>query len=471
MKVTLGSEVVEPALDLVRLAAGSGQPEGTVISYFFTGDGNPLAITLDGSDHSIDSISGGNKQATLNALTLQVLSGSAQVPYMVLQPANQTNVQGTTATFTCLAGGSQPPIRYRWYFGTSQLAGQTNATLNISNIQPASASPPSYFVVASTGAGSVTSSVATLTINQTVGYSLIYSNGPTTITGLDEVGDFEPRELLRQRKLRNTLHRYIPFTYATVSGMSPYGPNGSPNFGTSLDAVNMSYIGRNNIYGNGIPISYSIPTTVGRSYKLQIILHDNFASAVGARLFQVQADSPLQTLISSIDLATIPATANAPTNVCLSVHLHRQGHFPPDLAHWHQAEPHPQRHHASEPKRGTATFPPNILTQPASRTVFPGQNVNFQRLGLRRHRRDLNLPVAGPGQRRVRQSCRWRHHPRINHQQPNRQCCGLGERHELSGHSNRHCGLDNQFCCCALNRFSTFQDPDRTLGLRRPELG
>jgi hypothetical protein len=54
--------------------------------------------------------------------------------YFVRQPQDQTNVVGTTATFTVEAGGNQP-FSYQWRKGQTDLPGQTNATLTIANVQ------------------------------------------------------------------------------------------------------------------------------------------------------------------------------------------------------------------------------------------------------------------------------------------------------------------------------------------------
>ncbi len=83
-------------------------------------------------------------------------------PSIVSQPTNQTVIAGATATFQVVAAGSSP-LSYQWFFNqTSVLAGATNATLTLNNVQPASAG--GYSVVVTNSAGAVTSSVATLTV-------------------------------------------------------------------------------------------------------------------------------------------------------------------------------------------------------------------------------------------------------------------------------------------------------------------
>jgi hypothetical protein len=81
--------------------------------------------------------------------------------YTTSQPQSRTNILGITATFSVGVGGTQP-FAYQWLkFGTN-LVGQTNATLTITNVQISDGG--SYSVVVTNVAGSVTSTVATLTV-------------------------------------------------------------------------------------------------------------------------------------------------------------------------------------------------------------------------------------------------------------------------------------------------------------------
>src|ERR1019366_278359 len=93
---------------------------------------------------------------------------SAVAPLTVLvpagitnQPQSQTVVQGQNASFTVGASGT-PPFSYQWSFNGAALAGATNSTLPLNNVQTNKAG--SYTVVLTNLAGSVTSAVATLTV-------------------------------------------------------------------------------------------------------------------------------------------------------------------------------------------------------------------------------------------------------------------------------------------------------------------
>ncbi|MEI7732130.1 MAG: immunoglobulin domain-containing protein [Verrucomicrobiota bacterium] len=84
-----------------------------------------------------------------------------QPPSFSSQPTNQTVIAGNNVTFSVTAVGDQP-LFYQWYGLGSLLTQATNATLALSNVQPAQAG--SYYVVITNASGSVTSSVATLMI-------------------------------------------------------------------------------------------------------------------------------------------------------------------------------------------------------------------------------------------------------------------------------------------------------------------
>ena len=84
-------------------------------------------------------------------------------PVFTLDPMSQTSNIGATVVFTAAATGS-PPVTYQWRFGgLGDIAGQTNTSLTVTNVQTANAG--NYRVVASNIAGSVMSAVAVLTVN------------------------------------------------------------------------------------------------------------------------------------------------------------------------------------------------------------------------------------------------------------------------------------------------------------------
>ena len=95
---------------------------------------------------------------TSNAATLTVNAP----PAISTQPTSQTVNLGASAAFTVVATGTAP-LSYQWQKGGVNLSGATNATLTLTNAQATDVG--SYVVVVTNAAGSVNSSMVTLTVN------------------------------------------------------------------------------------------------------------------------------------------------------------------------------------------------------------------------------------------------------------------------------------------------------------------
>ncbi len=86
-------------------------------------------------------------------------------PSVLTQPQNQFISPGDSATFSVVAGGSEP-LNYQWYYNTNtSLPNATGSTLILTNVQAGVAG--SYSVIVSNLAGTITSTNAFLTINTT----------------------------------------------------------------------------------------------------------------------------------------------------------------------------------------------------------------------------------------------------------------------------------------------------------------
>jgi autotransporter-associated beta strand protein len=111
-----------------------------------------------------------------NSATLTVIV----TPVIAPQPTNLTVNVGDTAVFTSGVTGVPTPT-LQWYDNNLFLSGQTSGTLTIPNAQGTNIG--SYKLVASNAAGSVTSSVVTLTVNSTVLAATAFAptNGATGI--------------------------------------------------------------------------------------------------------------------------------------------------------------------------------------------------------------------------------------------------------------------------------------------------
>ncbi|MGC8887971.1 MAG: immunoglobulin domain-containing protein, partial [Verrucomicrobiia bacterium] len=87
---------------------------------------------------------------------------SAQSPSIITQPASLTVYETQPASFSVAATGDAP-LSYQWYYNGGEIDYATNSTYTITLVRPSHAG--SYFVVVSNPSGSVTSQVATLTVN------------------------------------------------------------------------------------------------------------------------------------------------------------------------------------------------------------------------------------------------------------------------------------------------------------------
>jgi hypothetical protein len=140
---------------IFAITAGSF-PAGLNLSSSGNMTGTPSAA---GTNTFAVSATDANGCADSQTYTL-VVSGA--YPIITGQPQSCTNIAGTTATFTVLAGGAAP-LGYQWFKDqTNTLAGATNAVLSLTNVQ--SIDVASYSVLVTNAYGSATSSVATLTV-------------------------------------------------------------------------------------------------------------------------------------------------------------------------------------------------------------------------------------------------------------------------------------------------------------------
>ena len=107
-------------------------------------------------------------------------------PKVSHQPSPQVTTLSGNATFTVVAVGS-PPLVYQWLVNQTTIPGETNTTLNLTNVQIADVGK--YQVMVANAFGSVTSSVAALTVGST---NLVANGGFETgdFTGWTIGGDF-----------------------------------------------------------------------------------------------------------------------------------------------------------------------------------------------------------------------------------------------------------------------------------------
>jgi pectate lyase len=122
---------------------------------------NNLSTNDSGAYFCIVTNSFGSDTSLVATLTVTV----PVAPTISAQPQNQTVYPGATANFSVAAAGSEP-LSYQWYFNTNTgLVGANNSSLAINNVQATNVG--TYHVVVNNLAGSITSSVALLALDNT----------------------------------------------------------------------------------------------------------------------------------------------------------------------------------------------------------------------------------------------------------------------------------------------------------------
>jgi hypothetical protein len=133
---------------LTTIASDAGSPGNGASRVTFTAtSGTTYRIAVDGFNDAM-----GN-------LVLNWFQPTA--PIFVLQPQSQAIYQGSGVTFTSSAIGTPNPS-YQWRFNSANIGGATGSSYTINPISTNNAG--NYTVVASNTSGSVTSSVAVLTV-------------------------------------------------------------------------------------------------------------------------------------------------------------------------------------------------------------------------------------------------------------------------------------------------------------------
>ncbi len=106
------------------------------------------------------------------------LRGGRQTPIIIRQPQDLYAGEGQTVSFDVLASGLAD-LHYQWQFGGNDIPGATTSKLTLSNVQ--SNNIGSYQVQVSSGAGSVWSSIATLTLVHRPQITLVKPAVPSTL--------------------------------------------------------------------------------------------------------------------------------------------------------------------------------------------------------------------------------------------------------------------------------------------------
>jgi hypothetical protein len=157
----------------VTFAVGATDPSTNVLSYRWAfGDDTSNSVAY-GTAPTHAYAAAGTYLATVTvndgcgglAIASVSVTNTAVAPTITTQPSNQTVNVGEPATFSVVATGTAP-LFYQWQKNGTNITGATSAAATMAAAQLTDAA--SYTVIVSNSAGSVTSSNATLTVNNVV---------------------------------------------------------------------------------------------------------------------------------------------------------------------------------------------------------------------------------------------------------------------------------------------------------------
>ena len=152
-----GQAMVPPGLsNVVAISAGGFgsmalKSDGTVVTW-----GDLAAFPVAAAQGQIVGVGSGETHAI-------AMRGGRLTPCITQHPESVITLPGSNVTFNTLAIGING-VRYQWRLNGTDIPGATNSTLDVNNVQ--SPDLGSYSVVISNGAGSVTTSNATLSFLQ-----------------------------------------------------------------------------------------------------------------------------------------------------------------------------------------------------------------------------------------------------------------------------------------------------------------
>lgn len=124
------------------------------------------------------------------AISSNALLTIISAPYVTNPPLNQTIGAGSNLTFTVGADGSMP-LAYQWRFNGTNLAGATNSTLYIANVQATNAG--NYAVVITNLYGRATTDLASLTVTPTAPWLILQPVDQSTYVSSNVVFSVQAR--------------------------------------------------------------------------------------------------------------------------------------------------------------------------------------------------------------------------------------------------------------------------------------
>jgi len=257
--VLVPAHIVEQPRDAMATIGGSatflviagGTPE---LTYQWSFNGAPLAgatnsdltlVDVHDDQVGIYSVSVSNEfggDLSSNASLIIVTAA-----HIVEQPADQTVMTGNTVSFTVLAAGT-PELNYQWLFNSTNLDGETNQVLTLTNVQPGAAG--FYAVQVSNAFGLELSSSAVLVVNDPA-HVLVQPVDVAAAVGGDVVFHVVAAgtpEIAYQWSFNGTLladatNSWLSLTNVQTADTGPYAVLVSNTFGQALSSNALLTVG------------------------------------------------------------------------------------------------------------------------------------------------------------------------------------------------------------------------------------
>ena len=295
-------------------------------------------------------------------------------PPIILQPpANVLALPSDLVSFSVQASGGTAPLFYQWFFnGTNSIAGATNSMLTLTSAALTNAG--NYSVVVTNFAGSVTSSVASLTFN-----TIVWS-AATTISGAADVST-NGTSLCAYNNSGSS---------ASVNTVTFSGVNSFTSWGTGVTLAGFNatstsaYSGGASAPWNNLPAGYKTMLqggaynsgaitmvtlnnlTLGRQYAVQVWVNDSRAGSTTNRTETLPGAGGTVTLaynstyaaggVGQFAIGTFTATS---TNQSFTM----DGNASTQLN--------------ALQVRDTTPAPPTIVAQPTNQIAWIGSNATF----------------------------------------------------------------------------------------------
>jgi GH25 family lysozyme M1 (1,4-beta-N-acetylmuramidase) len=187
------------------------------------------------------NISGGDSDVfngTASGLTAYLV-GNQGIPFVFSQPSSRYGDIGGTIKLSASAGGAAP-LRYQWRFNGANIAGATNSSFTMTNLQAANAG--NYVVVVTNSAGATTSSAAVLTMNAL--FTPVFSDNFDTNSGANWTLNQSTNNNTRASFAYDYAGYGIPSAPRSVGGTTK-GVKFEANYtGAGVAALNISPIGQ-----------------------------------------------------------------------------------------------------------------------------------------------------------------------------------------------------------------------------------